>query len=326
MSQVERGVPRGLVIVTGADGFVGTALCAHLRGQGHPRIGAVRSMRRNLPGDLQPVGDLALADEARLDDLVGGADAVVHLAGRAHRMKAKIGDSRLHQVANAELTARVARAALRGGVKRFVLASTIKVNGEFSVHAFRPEDIPHPEDAYARSKLAAERELLDLCSSGSMTPMILRLPLIYGRGARGNFPKLVEAVRARRRLPLAWVQNRRSLLYLGNLVEAIEATLVCPVAPAGVHFVTDSEAVSTPDLIRAIAAAWKVKPRLYGVPVPILRMAAGLVGKGAVIARLVDSLEGDSASFRAATGWSPRWPLDAALLRTASVHRSAPLF
>ena len=314
------------MIVTGADGFVGTALCAHLRERGLPRIGAVRNMRRDLPGDLQPVGDLAQADDARLDDLVGGAGAVVHLAGRAHRMKARIGDSRLHQVANAELTARIARAALRGGVKRFVLASTIKVNGEFSVEPFRPQDIPHPEDAYARSKLDAERELLDVCGKGGMAPVILRLPLVYGRGARGNFPKLVDAVRSGRRLPLAWVRNRRSLLYLGNLVEAIEAALVCPVAPAGVHFVTDEAAVSTPDLIRAIAAAWKVKPHLYGMPVPLLRLVAGLVGKGPVLARLVDSLEGDSSSFHAATGWVPRWPLDAAMLRTASTHRQAPLF
>lgn len=326
MSPVETGATRGLVIVTGADGFIGTALCAHLRERGHPRIGAVRTMRRDLPGDLQPVGDLALADEARLDDLVGGAEAVVHLAGRAHRMKAKIGDSRLHQVANAELTARVARAALRGGVKRFLLASTIKVNGEFSVQPFHPQDLPRPEDAYARSKLAAERQLLEICSAGSMAPVILRLPLVYGRGARGNFPKLVAAVRAQRRLPLAWVRNRRSLLYLGNAVEAIEAALVSSSPPSGVHFVTDEAAVSTPDLIRAIAAAWKVKPRLYGVPVPVLRTVAGLAGKGATLARLVDSLEGDASSFRAATGWTPRWPLDAALLRTASVHRSAPLF
>jgi len=320
-------VKRGLAIITGADGFVGTALCAHLRARGHPRIGAVRAMRRDLANDLQPVGNLAEADDARLDDLIGGAEAVVHLAGRAHRMGRRTPeDSRRHRVDNAELTERIARAAVRGGVTRFILASTIKVNGESSLQAFRPDDLPAPEDAYARSKLAAERALVRVAADTEMHPVILRLPLIYGRGAKGNFPRLVDAVVKGRRLPFASVRNRRSLLYLGNLVEAIEAALCAEVAPLGVHFVTDAVPVSTPDLIRAIAAAWKVRPRLYPMPAGLLRLGATLVGRGAPMQRLLSSLEADDASFREATGWRARWSLDAGLARTASRHRDAPPF
>jgi nucleoside-diphosphate-sugar epimerase len=127
----------------------------------------------------------------------------------------------------------------------------------------------------------------------------------------------VQLVASGRRLPLASIRNRRSLLYVGNLVEAVEAALVSTPPLSGVHFVADAEAVSTPDLVRAIAHASKVKTRLFAVPVPLLRVAGLLSGRSVVVARLTDSLEVDTSSFRAATHWTPRWPLDAALLRSA---------
>jgi len=321
--------PPGLTVVTGASGFVGQALCSYLRDRGRPIVGVVRTMRRDLPSDLEPAGDLLQADDDALDALVDGADAVVHLAGRAHVMRETARDPEAEfRRANADLTQRLARAAARTGVRRFVLASTVKVNGERTRvdRPFTPGDPPAPADAYARSKRAAEDALLDALAGSGTAPLILRLPLIYGRGARGNFPRLVEAVTHHRRLPLGAIRNRRSLLYVGNLVEAIEVALDAGDAARGVHFVADAEAVSTPDLVRAIGAAWKVKPRLISVPVPIVRLAGLAAGKGALVSRLADSLEVDTTSFRAATGWSPRWSLDAALARTASTHRTAPAY
>jgi UDP-glucose 4-epimerase len=135
----------------------------------------------------------------------------------------------------------------------------------------------------------------------------------------------VQAVIAGRRLPFASIRNRRNLLYAGNLVEAIDAAIATP-ALAGAHFVADTEAVATPDLVRAIAFAWRVKPRLFAMPVPLLRLCGLAAGRSTAVARLTDSLEVDTASFRAATKWSPRWPLDAALARIATTHRSAPPF
>ena len=317
----------GLTLVTGAGGFVGSALCAHLRARERPIVGVVRAMRGVLPRDVEPAGDLAQADDVALDALVDGADAVVHLAGRAHVLKETSRDpERAYARANALVTRRLAEAAVRTGVRRFILASTVKVNGERTPidRPFRPDDAPSPVDAYARSKLAAEQALVEVVHDTLTAPVILRLPLVYGRGARGNFGRLVDAVVHERRLPLAAIRNRRSLLYVGNLVEAIEAALDIEAAPRGVHFVSDAEAVSTPDLVRAIGAAWKVRPRLVAVPVPLLKLAGALTGKSDMVSRLADSLEVDSSSFRRATGWTPHWSLDAALARTASVHRNAP--
>jgi UDP-glucose 4-epimerase len=309
-----------MVVVTGAAGFVGSALCERLRALHRPLLGTVRRAGPGLPADMQPVGDLAHADDDQLDELCAGAEAVVHLAGRAHVMREHDADAELaYHAANVEATTRLARAATRCGVRRFVLASSVKVNGETSPpgRALRRDDPPRPADDYARSKLAAERALFDTANDSPMVPVVLRLPLVYGHHARGNFPRLVRAVARRRTLPLASIANRRSLLYVDNLVDAIVSVLDAPQAPPGVHFVADAEAVSTPDLVRAIAAALRVRPRLVAMPVPLLRIAGWLTGRSAAIDRLVGSLEVDTTSFREATGWTPRYSLDAALAHAA---------
>jgi UDP-glucose 4-epimerase len=311
----------GLVVVTGASGFIGAALVARLRAAGRPLIGTVRAVKAGMPGDLQPVGDLAHAPDELLDDLVSGAFAVVHLAGRAHVMRETVAaPDEAYHLANAEMTARLARASVRAGVRRFVLASSVKAAGEASRpgRPLAPRDAPHPEDAYGRSKLAAEQGLFEIASGSTMAAAALRLPLVYGRHARGNFARLVAAVRTRRALPFASIDNRRSLLYLGNLLDAIEAMLDVPQMPPGVHYVADAESVATPDLVRAIASAWRVQPRLAAMPVSLLRAAGLLLGRGAAVARLVGSLEVDTTSLRDGTGWTPRWSLDAALAEVAA--------
>ena len=318
-----------MIVVTGASGFIGSALCAHLRERRVPFIGTVRQMTKGMPSDLQPIGELAQLGDAALEDVVGGADAVIHLAGRAHVMvEADRSPARAYAEANVDLTRRLASVAARADVRRFILASTVKVNGERSLpgRAFRPDDPPNPQDAYARSKLAAEAALFDAAKDSPMAAAALRLPLVYGRNAKGNFARLVQLVASGRRLPLASIRNRRSLLYVGNLVEALEAAVAAPTPMTGAHFVADAEAVSTPDLVRAIAIAWKVRTRLFAVPVPLLRIAGVATGRSVVVARLTDSLEVDTTSFRQATAWTPRWSLDAALSRAASHHRTAPLY
>lgn len=319
---MSEGGPPGLALVTGADGFVGRALCERLRAEARPFAGSVRCVAPGAQGGFRVSGDLATADEGALDALCAGAVAVVHLAGRAHVMQeAEPDPAAAYHAANVEATARLAQAAVRAGVRRFVLASTVKVNGETSRpgRPFRAADPPRPADAYARSKLAAEQALFDAATGSRMVPVVLRLPLVYGRYAKGNFPRLVRAVAKRRTLPLASIDNRRSLLYVGNLVEAILAVLDAPRLAPGVHFVADAEAVSTPDLVRAIATAQRVPPRLVALPVPLLRAAALLAGRRAAVERLAGSLEVDTASFRAATGWTPRYSLDAALAEGRSL-------
>jgi len=317
----------GLVVVTGASGFVGAALAARLRSLGRPLLGTVREATAALPRDMRAVGDLAFTGDDVLDELLSDAFAVVHLAGRAHVMRETAGDpERVYRSANVEATARLARAAARAGVRRFVLASSVKAAGESSRpgRPLAPGDAPHPEDAYGRSKLAAEQALFDIAAGAPMVAAALRLPLVYGRHAPGNFARLVDAVRARRPLPLASVDNRRSLLYLGNLLDAVQAMLDVPQMPPGVHYVADAASVSTPDLVRAIASAWHVEPRLAAMPVPLLRAAGLLLGRREAVERLAGTLEVDATSLREGTGWTPRWSLDAALAEVAAGRDPRP--
>jgi UDP-glucose 4-epimerase len=311
----------GLVVVTGATGFVGGELCARFRKSGRPLLGLAR---RGAPAELthlQVIGDLRHADDATLDEAFGDADAVVHLAGRAHVMRERAKDPDLaYRQMNADVTARLARAAARAGVRRFVLASSVKVMGEESPRGrpFRPDDPPHPQDAYARSKLAAERALFDAADGTTMLPIVLRLPLVYGRHARGNFPRLVAAVLRGRPLPVGAIDNRRSLLYVRNLAGAIEAALDAPAMAAGAYFVADAAAVSTPELVRAIADAWNVPVRMPRVPAWALELGGAMLGRGDAIRRLTRSLEVDTTSFRAAAGWEPEYTLRRALARIAA--------
>ncbi len=318
-------MPRDLVLVTGAGGFVGHALATHFAASGR----AFRAVFRNrVPPSHAPtdcvVADLALVADAALDAMLAGVTAVVHLAGRAHVLAETATDpDEAFRVANAVATERLARAAVRTGVARFVFASSVKVNGEASVagHPFAPSDPPAPQDAYARSKLAAEVALQEACAGTAVAPVILRLPLVYGPGVGGNFAVLLDAIARGRSLPIASVRNRRSLLSLGNLVDAIEAVLDAPISPRGVHFVSDDASVSVPDLARAIAGALGVPLEMRRVPVPLLRLGAALTGRGARVRRLVDSLEVDTGSLRTATGWRPRQTLAEGLAATAAWWR-----
>lgn len=315
---------RGMVVVTGATGFIGGELCARFRKGGRPVLGLVRRINGKALPDLQVLGDLRKTDEATLDEALGGAEAVVHLAGRTQIRKGRVGDPDLaYQESNADITAKVARAAARAGVKRFILASTVKVMGEESEPGdpYTPEDMPDPQDAYARSKLAAERALEDAAADSAMVPIVLRLPMVYGRHVRGNFARLVAAVLRGTRLPLGSVDNRRSVLYVRNLAGAIEAALDAAQPPEGVHFVTDERSISTPDLIRAIANAWQVPARLSRVPVSLIEMAAFVVGRRDSVRRLTRTLEVDASSFTKATGWHPQYTLERALARIAAHSR-----
>jgi nucleoside-diphosphate-sugar epimerase len=314
------GSESGPILVTGAGGFVGHALCAHFRAGGRAFRAHVRRRESAPPHVEAAVGDLAAVPEAELGGLVAGTSAIVQLAGRAHVLRETAPDpEHAYRVANVVTTTRLAEAAVRAGVARFVFASSVKVNGEATASGrpFRPDDPPAPADAYARSKLEAERELGRICAESPTAVVILRLPLVYGPGVGGNFLRLLDAVARGSVLPLGAIDNRRSIVGLGNLVEAIHAALDEPVPPRGVHFVADRESISVPDLARAIATALDVSLRMRAVPVPLLRLAGVITGRRATVARLVDSLEVDFSSFRAAAGWQPRHTLAEELAATA---------
>jgi len=208
---------------------------------------------------------------------------------------------------------------VRIGVRRFILASTVKVHGEMSEpdRPLRPDDRTAPEDAYARSKLEAERALSRVMHASHTTPLVLRLPLVYGPRAKGNFRLLLEAVAAGRSLPLGAIRSRRSILYVGNLIDAIERILDAPRVPIATWFVADQPAVTAAGIARGLAAALGTKSRLPSVPVPLLRLYGVLFGKQASVRRLTTPLEVDTTAFAQALGWRPRYTLDEGFAATA---------
>ena len=300
------------VVVTGAGGFVGRALISHLITDGYEVVPIVRTAQ-------------GLANERVIDDIESadwleilfGADAVVHLAARVHMMHDRAPDplAEFRRV-NVDGTRILAEAASRAGVRRFLFLSSIKVNGEFtqSNKPFRPTDPPRAIDSYGLSKQEAEAALFEVARSGPMTVTIVRPPLIYGPGMKGNLRALVTALRHGIPLPFGRItQNRRSLVGVGNLTSLISVALRHPAASNSVFLVADGEDLSTAALVRALAAAIGRKPRLLPVPASLIRVVAGLVGRHAAADRLVGNLQVDIIETRAKLGWSPPVPLEAGL-------------
>ena len=310
----------GTVVVTGAAGFVGRALVERLRAAGR----AVRPIVRT-SGELDgavALGALESAAPDALEEALAGAEAVVHLAARVHVQGARDDDASFRGP-NVEATARMARAAVAAGVSRFVMASSVKVNGEATApgRPFHPVDAPDPRDAYARSKRDAEAMLADACRGTPTIPVVLRLPLVIGPGARGNVARLVDAVAKGRPLPFAAIDNRRSIVGLSNLCDAFLATIDALPPPAGVHFVAEAAPVSTPELVRRVAGALGRPVPLAYLPVALVRLAGLLTGRAAEVARLTGSLEVDTSAFAAATGWRPAHALGDELARLVAAHK-----
>jgi nucleoside-diphosphate-sugar epimerase len=314
---VTDGVP-GKVLVTGAGGFIGRALCAHLAERGIAHVAAVRSLasQQDLPrSNVTALGDFAAAEWG---DALTGIDSIVHLAGRAHVLRDT--DPTPHIVANVHVTRRLLHAATKAGVRRVVFASTVKVYGETTAmgRPFRAGDPSHPRDAYALSKAEAENVLWQACRNSGIEGIVLRLPLAYGPGVKGNFLLLLDAIAGGRRLPFAGVVNRRSLLYVGNAVSAIEAALRSPTLAGQTLPIADAQAVSTPELIMKLARALGTTPHLSRLPTSVLRAGATLLGRRGTSIRLLGSLEVDATRFCELAPWAPTVAIDEGLAATAA--------
>jgi len=303
------------VLITGATGFVGRALCEQLMAAGQAVIPAVRC-RAAFPDEVV-VGDIGSSTDWRM--ALAGCDAVVHLAARVHMMRDDAHDPlALYRETNTEATLNLARQAAQAGVRRFVYISTIKVNGEGRDAPYRETDAPAPEDAYAISKWEAEQGLLRIAADTGLEVVILRPPLVYGPGVKANFLRLMQLVKKGWPLPLAAIRNRRSLLYLGNFVDAIRLCVEHPAAAGQTFLLDDGEAVSTPELIRAVAQAMVRPARLLGVPVRVLEFMGALLGKRAAVARLTGSLWVDSSFIRSRLNWTQPYSMEAGLAATAA--------
>jgi UDP-N-acetyl-alpha-D-quinovosamine dehydrogenase len=306
----------GIVLVTGASGFVGRALCDTLAASGRRVRRAVRRL------DSAPAGAVAVGDIGPDTDwsaALEGVDCVVHLAARTHVLRETAPDAlAAYRRTNVAGTERLARAAAARGVRRLVYLSSVKVNGERTgERPYREEDVPRPEDAYGVSKAEAERALAGIAAETSLPITVLRPPLVYGPGVKGNFLRLMRLVARGAPLPLGAIDNRRSFIYLGNLVDATVQALDAPRAAGKTYLAADGEDLSTPGLVRALASALGVKPRLVPFPLLPLRIAAALAGRGADFARLAGSLQVDNARIRRELDWRPRYTPAQGLAETA---------
>ncbi len=304
-------------LVTGANGFVGMALCDALQKQGWMVRRALRTGNAAAGVfDDAAVGDIGPATDWQR--ALSGIDAVIHLAARTHVMHDAAADPLIeYRRVNVDGTQALALAAEAAGVRRFILLSSIKVNGEATgVRPYTEHDVPRPEDAYGISKLEAEQALK--AAATHMQTVVLRPPLLYGPGVKGNFLRLMRAIERGLPLPLGSVHNRRCLLYVENLVDAIMLCLDHPAAAGQTYLLADEdEGVSTPELVRAIASAMNKPARLLPFPPGLLKIAAAAVSKSAAASRLVGSLQIDSGKIRCDLGWQPRYTLAEGLRPTA---------
>jgi UDP-glucose 4-epimerase len=301
-------------LITGANGFVGRALLATatplqwraaVRSRSAPELAADQT----IVGDIDGQTDWSTA--------LDGVDCVVHLAAHAHVMKPTATDRIEFERTNVFGTERLARAAVALGVKRFVYLSSIKVNGERSGdRAFSADDIPRPQDDYAQSKLEAERRLAAIDAASGMAVSIVRSPLVYGPGVRANFLRLLSLAHSGLPIPLASIDNVRSMVSVWNLCDLICALVRHERPMSGVFLVADGETVSTAELVRRLAHIMHRPARLFSLPTGVLRALAALTGRSAEMNRLCDSLAVDISQTRARLGWSPPLPLEEGLERT----------
>jgi nucleoside-diphosphate-sugar epimerase len=305
------------ILVTGANGFIGSALCPYLSALGHAVVPVVRRAC-GIPGEH------VVIDDASWNAAIAGCDSVVHLAGCSNVIRKHATNTlQLLRMANVDVTLALARRAATAGVRRFVYMSTIKVNGECTAPGLRfsPDDVPVPEDPYGISKWEAEQGLRAIAKETGMELVIVRPPLVYGPGVKGNFATLIKYVKKGLPLPLGAVHNRRSLVGLDNLLSFTSLCTDRTASPAAANqtfLVSDGRDVSTTELLRAIAHAFRQKACLIPVPVVLMRIGAGALGKKSLADRLLESLVVDDTKGRELLGWQPPSNMDEQLRKMAN--------
>lgn len=296
------------ILITGATGFVGQVLCQRLLSEGINIRAAVRSSNSSesrLPIAIEQfiVGDIGPTTDWQ--EALAGVDVIIHLAARVHVMHEQSADAWFaYRYVNVLGTERLAKQAASAGVKRLVFLSSIKVNGEFTKDKpFTISSPENPQDPYGASKWEAEQLLSKIMQDTGLEVAIIRPPLVYGPGVKANFFRLMQWLSRGIPLPFGLIRNKRSMIFVGNLVDAIVLTAQHPLAKGKTYLVADQEDSSTPDLIHAMAQAFHKKIWLVPVPTFLLKILAALVNKQAEVERLTSSLQIDSSAIRKELGW-----------------------
>lgn len=306
------------ILVTGANGFIGRSLCPALDKSGYTVIRAVRNPASPLEVGI---GDLC----SRTDwgsILTSKIDTVIHLAGEVPESAstpAQTTDDYFRT--NSFGTANLAQECARYGVRRFIFLSTIKVLGEGKRAPYQFNDPPTPLDAYAASKWEAEKSIQLIAQTSRLETVVVRPPLVYGPGVKGNFLRLMQAVDRRSPLPVGAINNRRSLVYLGNLIDLIQRCVHQSEAAGKTFLVSDGDDVSTPELVRRIAAALGRFPILLPVPPSMLRALGFVLRNKERTDRLLDSLAVDITPLQRGIAWTPPHMMQEGLEATARWYR-----
>lgn len=302
------GVVMGLesrVVLTGANGFVGRHLADTLKCRGFDFLALSRvSCTTDYPSlTIQSLGNVEAIKAA-----LGGYSVVIHTAARAHVMQDSVSDPIAeYRRVNTQMTLDLAKAAVAAGVRRFIFISSIKVHGEETAlgSPCRASDTLMPDDPYGMSKLEAEQGLMKLAGETGLEVVIIRPPLVYGPGVKGNFARLIKLMGKGLPLPLGAIYNKRSLVGIDNLIDLIIRCIDHPAAANQVFLAGDGEDLSTTELLRGMAEAIGRPARLIPVPAALLSLGAALVGKRAFAQRLLGSLQVDISKARELLGWEP---------------------
>lgn len=311
------------VLVTGPTGFVGAALIEGLEKDKFSISVAVRnasSCRFNPNVNLISIGDMT--PSLNWSFALQGVNTIVHLAARAHILNDKSKDPLAdYRFINVDCSLNLARQAAIAGVKRFIYMSSIKVNGESTVlgKPFTAQDIPRPQDFYGVSKYEAELGLQAISEEFGMELVIIRPPLIYGPGVKANFLSMITWLWRGIPLPLgAITQNRRSFVFIDNLVSMIIACINNPNAANQIFLVSDDEDISTTKLLEGMTFALGRRSKLIKVPVNFVALGAKLIGRPDIYQRLLGSLQVDIKKTKDLLGWSPPVTVDEGLRKTAA--------
>jgi len=301
------------LLLTGYSGFVGTVLAERLHIDYDLSLLGRKSsnLGNSFKFDLSPI--------TIYDNVFESIDAVIHVAARAHIMNEEVADSLSeYRRVNVDGTLNLAQQSADAGVKRFIYISSIKVNGESTSGSvpFTEKDIANPLDPYGVSKYEAEEGLKKIAEKTGMEVVIIRPPLVYGAGVKANFLNLLKLSNTGLPLPFGLVNNKRSMVYVENLVDFIIRCIDHPNAANQTFLVSDGENLSLKSLITYIRKAMGKSPLLLPVPVGLFKLAGKLTGKSGVVDRLVGDLQVDSSKARELLDWTPPFTVEQGIAAT----------
>jgi nucleoside-diphosphate-sugar epimerase len=321
------------ILITGASGFIGQSLIKPLLNMNKIVCGTVRSTSlfpSNAETKYVDVGDVN--HETKWKEILNDIDCIIHCAGKAHIMETKKEDKQsIYHSVNVDGTKQLAKQAAEAKVKRLIFLSSIKVNGEYTANnndtdkdflskkIFMQSDKPNPENPYAVSKLEAEKTLWEISSRTGLEVVVVRLPLVYGYGAKGNLERLIKIVKSGIPLPLSLVKNQRSMIGMDNLVDLLIRCIEHPEASGKIFLASDGEDLSTPELIKLIASSMRKKANLFPFPISMLKFLGSVFGRSEEINRLVGSLQVDIEYTKKILSWTPPTSVEEGIRRMVQV-------